>query len=97
MIEPDAKSPVRWIVDSLMSLIECLHEGSSMESQVAVSVRGFARPADAFFGWLGETAAGYVIVSVSVVMTLWVVVPSFPTAPPAGFKEWHILFLSFGW
>ena len=62
-IDPDPKTAIRWIVDRLMDLVECLHEGlRSGANQVALIGRDPARLADGFFGVLGKTLAGYVIV-----------------------------------
>lgn len=60
-IDPDPKTAIRWIVDRLMDLVECLHEGfGSGANQVALIGRDPARLADGFFGVLGKTSAGYV-------------------------------------
>ncbi len=58
-IDPDPKTAIRWIVDRLMDLVECLHEGfGSGANQVALIGRDLARLADGFFGVLGKTSAG---------------------------------------
>ena len=58
-IDPDPKTAIRWIVDRLMDLVECLHEGLGFDAnQVALIGRGLEHLADGFFGVLGETSAG---------------------------------------
>ena len=60
-INPNPKTAIRWIVDRLMDLVECLHEGfGSGANQVALIGRDPARLADGFFGSVCETSAGYV-------------------------------------
>ena len=62
-IDPDPKTAIRWIVDRLMDLVECLHEELVCGVSQAVLIgRDPARLADGFFGVLGKTSAGYVIV-----------------------------------
>ena len=58
-IDPDPKTAIRWIVDRLMDLVECLHEGSGANAnQVALIGRGLEHLADGLFGVLGKTSAG---------------------------------------
>jgi hypothetical protein len=61
-IDPNPKTAIRWIVDRLMDLVECLHDGfKSGANQVPLIGRDPAHLADAFFGSVCETSAGYVI------------------------------------
>jgi hypothetical protein len=58
-IDADPKTAIWWIVDRLMDLVECLHEGlGSDANQVALIGRGLEHLADGFFGVLARTAAG---------------------------------------
>jgi hypothetical protein len=58
-IDPDPKTAIRWTVDRLMDLVECLHEGlGSGANQVALIGRDSARLAEGFFGVLGKGSAG---------------------------------------
>ena len=60
-INPDPKTAIRWIVDRLMDLVECLHEGfGSDANQLALIGRDPARLADGFVGSVCETSTGYV-------------------------------------
>ena len=58
-IDPDPKTAIRWIVDRLMDLVECLHEELvSGVSQAVLIGRGLEHLADGFFGVLGKASAG---------------------------------------
>ena len=58
-IDPDTKTAVRWIVDRLMDLVECLHEELvSGVSQAVLIGRGLEHLADGLFVLRGETSAG---------------------------------------
>ena len=58
-IDPDPKTAIRWIVDRMMDLVECLHEELvTGVSQAVLIGRGLEHLADGFFGVLGKTAAG---------------------------------------
>ena len=62
-IDPDPKTAIRWIVDRLMDLVECLHEEWVSGVRQAVLIgRGLEHLADGFLGVLGKTSAGYVTV-----------------------------------
>ena len=58
-IDPDPKTAIRWIVDRLMDLVECLHEELvSGVSQAVLIGRGLEHLVDGFFVLCGETSAG---------------------------------------